>query len=404
MEGRSVSFGLYVLVGVLLNVTALGFARFAYGVVMPFMREGLSLSYAQAGMLGTSTALGYLGMVIFAGLLTARWGAKLVVMLGGAGISVSLLGLVWAPSYEWALGMMFLSGVGTALTFTPLIALLVAWFPERRGIVIGFMSSGAGIGMFTAGSLVPIFVEIFPVWGWRSAWAFFGMWSVLVTLLAAFIFKNPPLQKASPEAAVLDPVAEVYKKKEVLRVGIIYFLLGVAYMIPMTFLVGFMLEREIDPAVAGRVVAGGGFLSILSGPLWGMVSDRIGRRTALLISFWAAGAGTSIPVIAPHLVGFVVGQIVLGCTVGGMLSLVQAAATEQVRPPLIGVALGYVTVFFALGQLIGPGAAGWIIDHFGGFQAAFLFSCGMILVGTLFASYIPRDVNSSAAVSQAEYK
>ncbi|GAX88450.1 MFS transporter [Effusibacillus lacus] len=400
--GQDRRIWLYVITGILLNVTALGFARMAYGIVMPFMRDGLELSYSQAGMLGTSTALGYLGVVVFAGLLAARWGAKKVIVIGGFLITVSLLCLSWVPSFEGALVMMFVAGAGTALIFTPLIALLVAWFPRRRGTVIGFMSSGAGIGTLIAGSVVPIVIEMVPGSGWRAVWALFGFFALVTTVWAFVILKDPPQSAVTTQRPQLNSIDLVYKNKQVLLTAVVYFFAGTSYMIPMTFLPGFMLEYSMDPVLAGWVVALGGFLSIWSGPLWGIISDRIGRRLALLMSSGAMIAGILIPVATPSAAGFVTGQFVLGVTIGGMLSLIQATATEQVPPPLISVSLGYATVFFAVGQLIGPGAAGWIIDHLGGFRSAFLFGAIAIAAGTLIASRIRKETEIGAPIHHVE--
>lgn len=404
VEGEQKHFWLFVITGALVNVTALGFGRLSYGVVMPFMREGLSLSYAQAGMLGTFTAIGYLAMVIFAGLLTAYFGAKKLIVLGGSIVTASLGGLTLVPSYGWALAMMFLSGLGTALTFTPMLALLVGWFPHRRGVVAGSMSSGAGIATFITGGVVPWLVQSFPEWGWRAVWGVFGLCGCLIIVWAAMILKDPPVPVSQGKQPKYNLASAVYRKKTVLLVAAVYFLAGVAYLVPTTFTVGFMLTENIDADVAGKIVAMGGLLSIISGPLWGMVSDRIERRKALVIALCIFSLGTGIPVLLPNFWGFLLGQILLGCTVGGMLSLIQAAATEQVPSLLVGVALGYVTVFFAVGQLIGPGTAGWMIDHFAGFRGAFLFAMGSTVIAMLFAGKIRGEKEFVVSIPQPECK
>lgn len=61
----------------LLIVTTTGFARMAYGIILPFMQEGLSLTTSQSGYLGTMLFLGYLLTVGLSGVLTIRIGAKM---------------------------------------------------------------------------------------------------------------------------------------------------------------------------------------------------------------------------------------------------------------------------------------------------------------------------------------
>lgn len=79
LKSRMLLFG---LVSMFITICTSGFARMSYGILMPFMKDSLSLTYKQAGMLGTSTALGYLGMVLFVGIMTAKWGSKRLIIIG----------------------------------------------------------------------------------------------------------------------------------------------------------------------------------------------------------------------------------------------------------------------------------------------------------------------------------
>src|SRR5690554_2702150 len=81
MEQRKIMWT-YALVSMMITICISGFGRMAYGILMPFMRDSLSLSYQQAGMLGTSTAIGYLVMVLLVGIMASKWGSKPLVVIG----------------------------------------------------------------------------------------------------------------------------------------------------------------------------------------------------------------------------------------------------------------------------------------------------------------------------------
>src|SRR5690606_42113800 len=68
----------------------------------------------------------------------------------------------------------------SAFAYTPLVSLLATWFPQRRGAVIGLLSSGVGIGMVWAGMMVPYFTELFGSQGWRYVWGLFAAVGVVV--------------------------------------------------------------------------------------------------------------------------------------------------------------------------------------------------------------------------------
>lgn len=73
-----------VFVGVLTTIVVISFARAAYGIELPYMREGLLISFKQAGFLGTANSLGYLSTILFAGVIASKWGSKNTILAGVA--------------------------------------------------------------------------------------------------------------------------------------------------------------------------------------------------------------------------------------------------------------------------------------------------------------------------------
>ena len=64
-----------------------------------------------------------------------------------------------------------------------------------------------------------------------------------------------------------------------------------------------------------------------------------------------------------------------------MFTSVLAAATEQVEAREAPLAVSFVTVFFAVGQLLGPAIAGMIVDWTGEFRTMFMFTCSVMAIG-----------------------
>ncbi|MCC3377643.1 MFS transporter, partial [Cohnella sp. REN36] len=111
MEREEKASWLYIMTGVLIALVAISFARLSYGVVLPFMKDGLSISYRSAGLLGTMTSLGYLLTVMFAGVVSTKWGEKNTILFGLCIITIGFLNLSIASSYWYSSIFMFLLGV-----------------------------------------------------------------------------------------------------------------------------------------------------------------------------------------------------------------------------------------------------------------------------------------------------
>ena len=378
-------FWLIVGASIFCTLVTVVFARLAYGLILPSMRASLGLNYAEAANLGTITALGYLSLLLPAGMLASRYGARRAILLGlGLGVA-GFAGLSVTSSYPLLMALMVMLGAATAFAYTPLISLLGAWYPERRGTVIGFANSGVGSGMLLAGAVVPLMTGegSDADMGWRYVWALFGASTLLCAVVSAIVLRDPPghVPRVSGERAPRVRIRAVYRNAHVVTIGLVYAVVGVTYIVQSIFMYSFALDAGIDPVVAGRLVALMGILSIFAGPAWGWGSDRIGHSRALMICMTLCLIGTLAPVLWPVLPAFILHYLLLGLSVTGLFTAILASATRTVSREHAAVAVSFVTLFFALGQLIGPALAGLLLEATNNFRLTFLISCALMVSG-----------------------
>lgn len=371
-----------VTCGLLTSLVVIAFARMAYGLILPPMRDDLGLSYQQAGVLGTITALGYLGFVLAGGVAAARFGARLTIVFGLVSVALGFAGLTLASHYWLLLALMALLGFGTAFSFAPMVSLLATWYPEKRGLVIGLMTSGVGMGMLLVGALVPWMTRLFGDDGWRVSWGIFCAVAIIVAVLITVFAKDPPrLATGSTEKPPSADKWLIYRNGRVVTVATVYGIIGVTYIVQAIFMVSFMVEEGHSEATAGAFMALTGLLSIAAGPLWGWLSDHWGRGNSLSSAMALVTLAMGLPLMDQSLLTFFLHFLIMGLSVNGMFALIQASATDQVAPRYIPIAFSFVTVFFATGQLIGPAVAGWMIESGGGFRVAFGFTFVVLLAG-----------------------
>ncbi|MES5955354.1 MFS transporter [Bacillus fungorum] len=366
-ERNEYHFWVFVLIGMFLIITTTGFARMAYGIILPFMQEGLRLSTAQSGMLGTILFLGYLLTVGTSGIFTIRFGAKSVLLIGSWLVVVSLLGLAFVYSFWLVAICMLCAGAGSALVYTPLMSITVGWFPNKRGTVMGLLLSGAGIGMLFSGIIVPYIVRTFPEYSWRGVWFLFGVITCIVVCIASIILKNPDVTEDEEKR---NHKSFLWKTKELYVIAWMYFIVGIVYLIPNLYQTSFMIDSGISAAMSGTVYAIAGMFSIVGAPVWGLISDRIGIKKTLCIALLLAVIGDMTPILFGNIMGFIVSAIIWGSSLGGILLLIQVAASKQVSQKYVSMAISFISVFYAVGQMIGPGLAGWIIGT-SGYTAAY---------------------------------
>ncbi|WP_165820906.1 MFS transporter [Pueribacillus theae] len=380
---------MYVVIGAFTMMIAIAFARMSYGVILPYMRDGLSLTYKQSGFLGTVTSLGYLAFVLLAGVVAVKWGGKKTILFGVSCTIIGFIGLSITMNFPMTIFFMLLLGIGTAFTFTTLVSIVTGWFPDKRGLSIGLMTSGVGIGGLLTGLLVP-FLSGLSSEGWRLSWGFFAFAGLITLLLIAIFIKDPPNMKMKQHDKKKNVSSQhaikIFKNPNLIIIGIIYGIVGLTHLAQSIFIMSFMLQSGISPSLAGKLVAVNGIFSIFSSPFWGYISDRIGRMNSLLITVSLSFLSMSIALISQSFIGFSLHMILLSLTISGLFTLVQAASLEQVDEPKdMPIAFSYVTFYFASGQLLGPMIAGWMIEDFGGFKRAFLMLSAFLAVGIILA-------------------
>ncbi|NWN91831.1 MFS transporter [Marinobacter adhaerens] len=391
MTDNRPNLGIMVTCGLLTSLVVIAFARMAYGVILPSMRTDLGLTYQQAGVLGTVTAFGYVLFVLAGGIAAARFGARSTITFGLITVALGFAGLTLASQYWLLLALMALLGLGTAFSFAPMVSLLAIWYPEKRGFVIGLMSSGVGLGMLVVGALVPLMTHLFGDHGWRVSWGIFGAVAILVAVLIITFAKDPPrLTTDSPDSSPAADKWLIYKNPRVITVAAVYGIIGMTYIVQAIFMISFMIEEGHSEATAGAFMAMTGLLSIAAGPLWGWLSDHWGRSNALTTALVLVTVAMGLPLLDQSIVTFFLHFLMMGLSVNGMFALIQASATDQVAPRYIPIAFSFVTLFFASGQLMGPAVAGWIIESSAGFRGAFGFTFVVLLAGAYLTLKIRR--------------
>jgi len=398
-------YGWIVLImGTLVVFGSLGLARFGYTVVLPAMQLGLGMDNTQAGVLATANLVGYLLLSVLGGALASRFGPRLVITagLGIAGVGMLLTGL--AGSFTEAAVWRGLTGIGSGASNVPVMGLLAAWFGmRRRGLATGIAVAGSSLALIFLGPVVPRILSAFDQDGWRFCWHIFGGTTLLLALSGYALLRNNPGEKglepvgAVPESA--NPGKEsstgglqwgrVYRSPLVWHMGMVYVAFGFSYIIYITFFFkALMAEGGYTREAAGNLFMIMGWCSLLCGLIWGSLSDVIGRRYALAIVYIIQAASFGLFALWPDPSGYTVSAILFGLTAWSIPGIMAAACGDVLGSRLAPAALGFITLFFGIGQAVGPSVAGAMADAAGSFSSAFLLASGVALAGAVGAVFL----------------
>jgi sugar phosphate permease len=381
----------------------LGFARFGYTMILPHMKEGLGLTKTQAGNLATGNFVGYLILAIVGGFLAARYGPRVVISLSMLLIGVTMFLTGLAPSFQMALVWRTLTGVGSGGSNVPVMGLVSAWFgTRRRGLASGIAVGGSSVGLAITGPLIPRIIDAYGTDGWRYSWYYLGAMTVIIAILC-FVFlrdrpeekgvvaigldESPPSSQDKPFGRAQDRASSlqwglVYKSGAVWHLALIYIMFGFSYIIYATFFADYLTgEAGFAKEAAGWLWSLAGLVSFVSGFIWGTVSDVIGRKYGLALVYFLQGLCFIIFGLWKATPGYYLSALLFALTAWSIPAIMAATSGDYLGPRLAPAALGFVTVFFGIGQAIGPTVAGYIGDVTGSYTLAFIIAGLAAFVG-----------------------
>jgi DHA1 family tetracycline resistance protein-like MFS transporter len=148
-----------------------------------------------------------------------------------------------------------------------------------------------------------------------------------------------------------------------LTIFLIVFADLIGFGIVMPLLPSFGARYVANEALIGLLVAATPAMHLLSAPLWGRLSDRIGRRPVMLISLAGAFLSYLLFALSGSYWALLISRIVAG-SIDASVGVGQAWLADRTKPEERAKAMGLIGAAYGMGFIVGPALAG-ISSHFG---------------------------------------
>ena len=341
----------------------------------------------------------------------AKNGPRLLVGFGGVVIAVGWIVNSIAATLPMLYFGAILSGVGAGAIYAICVGNAVKWFPDRRGLAVGLTAAGFGAG--AALTVVPI-REVIAVYGYGSAFFWFGLIQGVVVLALSWMMRAPypgELPAAAAPPRVIQ-TSESYTPAEMLRTPVFWVLYVMFVAVSAS---GLMATAQIaliakdfnvsDVAIFAGVstltlallvdnVANGG-----ARPLFGWISDNIGRENTMAIAFglggvayWLLGSFGTTPW------AFVIFAGLIFLTWGEIFSLFPSTCTDSFGPKFATANLSFLYTAKGLSAFLVP-VANLIKASTGSWHMVFVVTAIMNFVVVGLALFVLRPLRLRQAVS-----
>ena len=397
-----------IIGGVLMNL-ALG-VIYAWSVFVAPFEADFGWTRTDVSVVFTIAILSVGSWFVVAGFLQDRFGPRRVAAAGGILYALGFFLASQTDSLLW-LYITFgaIAGAGNGFGYAIPIPVCSKWFPDRRGLAVGLVVGGYGAG---SGIYGPLAREVLiPAYGWQGTMQISGAVFLVMTLVAAWLLKNPPEGYKPPSAAPAPaagsapppaPAGRDYATGEMVRTPTFY-LLWIAYCLGSA--AGLMVISQLVPvgeaaglgAAAGLGLTIGAIGNTGGRVLSGWMSDTFGRLNTLrLMVLLSAAALPVFYLFAGQVVLFYLLLIVIYYCYGTLLSVFASTCADFYGTRNMGVNYGLLFSAWGVAGIVGPVIAGRVFDATGDYQLAFFIAAGLAVV-SLAALMLARQPGREAA-------
>jgi sugar phosphate permease len=381
--------------------------RLGYGVILPEMIRTIGFGRAGGGSIINSLLFTYVCIAPLTGYVTDRLGARPVITccLVIFSCGVFFMGTVDAL---WTACLFFaIAGLGATGLWGPVITLVQRWFAfHRRGLALGILSTGYGLGFATTGIIFP---WIFENFNWRYAWFFLGALALLMAIVNWAFLRNDPqnigLQPwgsntvslhdgstgTQPNPATV-PLVAILKNSRFWVIGCSYFAIAGSLYGMTTFMVDYakyQLQMPIEKASLLATIHGigqmVGVLTVLP------FSDYLGRKKTIIISNSIVTAAMAGILFAGDT--WMMLCVFIGCLAifyGATFPIYGALAGDYFPREAMATVIGAWTPFYGGGAILTHWVSGILRDKTGSYDQAFVFFTIMAGLGLLFITRVKK--------------
>ncbi len=291
-----------------------------------------------------------------------------------------------------------LQGLGMGGTYAISTGLTSRWFVKKRGLAMGFVSAGVGVGTLLG---PPISERLITAFGWSSSYLFIGFAAWVIMIGASLFLRRDPRGMgllpygfetgssitSSSKEALKGPAHETsvtmgsaLHTRQLWLLISLFLLFSVCVQLILVHLVNYATDLGIDPFTAATIVSVIGIGSIAGRLFMGSMSDRIGEKNAMIISCLGLVIALVLLIFSNQLWMLYIFAVLFSFSYGAEVTLMPLLAGEIFGLVAVMALTGIVSASARIGGSIGSWMGGAVYDSTHSYLIAFVIAAAFGLI------------------------
>jgi MFS family permease len=373
-----------------------------YGVVspaLPTFARTFGVSIKAVTFLVTVFSLSRLCFAPVSGLLAQRLGERRIYIGGLLIVALSTAACAFSQTYWQLMLFRILSGIGSTMFYVSALGLMIHISPpDARGRIAGLFTTSFMVGAVGG----PAVGGLAAGWGLTAPFVVYGVALLGVAVVLFYSLRNSALAAPPPPTRATVTMREALRVRAYRSALLSNFATGWSAFGLRIALVPLFISDVMGGSVSviGWVLAafaGGNALAVVPS---GYLSDRMGRRTLLIVGLAASGVATVWLGLVSSLPAFTFAAFVSGATTGIFMSPLQAAVADILGSEArAGLPVAAVQMVTDLGAIVGSMTVGWVAEQLN-FGWGFFISGIVLLIAAVGWVVAPETRPASEPTSE----
>jgi OFA family oxalate/formate antiporter-like MFS transporter len=365
------------------------------GTMAPYWQEVFGVGQAQVGRTHFFLLAAVGTFMAVSGRSQEKVRPRNLVLFGsvlcGAGMFLPGIARCMSMIYLWA----FLTGISASSILIPVLTIVQEWLPERRGLASGLVN--LALGLSAAAVSPPIAYGIHSL-GYLKATQLLGLFAILTGLVLFPFLRRPPWAfasasaRASPYTKSRQPLAltQILRSGSFWSLWLVWGLAGAAGIATVILSTAFGLAKGLSMEKAVLILTAFNITNGVSRFITGYLSDVIGRRLTMGITFVLAGAAYGA---LPHVTGLAAWltiAAVVGFSFGTVFAVSAPLIVDCFGMERFGTIFGMVfTAYAFVAGPLGPWLSGYLLDWTSGdFTLVFYYLAILCFLSGFLVRYV----------------
>jgi OFA family oxalate/formate antiporter-like MFS transporter len=379
---------------------AFAFGLFCWPAIYRPLTRAYGWTFAQANA-GGSIVLFLIGILSpFVGTLVDKFKPKRVILGGTFIIAVALALLSTIHSRSQYYAFCVLLGIGaSAVSILPTSILIGPFFSRWRGLAVGFINAGIGLGGFIAPRLATAQIA---KRGLSGTFLVLAACMAIPFLLTLIVVDNNAAPRVQTTSARVPTMPELARMPMFWIFGIALFFSAHAMLGVQQNLISYLTGAHVSAKEAALILAIALAAAAPGKLISGILADRVNARAGMIFSVICVALGVlALLNTAPNSAMIYWLAIVFGLGYGGIFNAAPTIIFEYFGTHQVGKALGLFYVFFGLGTASGGELAGYLFDETRRWSVPFTVDLGLACIGLLLLLVSARQTRAAVSTRPA---